>query len=69
MILEVKVKKVQVSLYEVLEAHRILRRRGPHIFADNRLADGGKVVSLTPHSTFIPRKIPGKDFAEFPSFK
>jgi hypothetical protein len=30
----------------------------PH-FLDNRLTDGGEVVSLTRRPPFIPRKIPG----------
>jgi hypothetical protein len=33
-----------------------VRRRGSHIFLDNRLANGGKVFSLKPRSPFIPRK-------------
>jgi hypothetical protein len=35
--------------------------RLPH-FLDNRLTDGGEVVSLTRRSPFIPRKIPGTHF-------
>jgi hypothetical protein len=34
------------------------RSRLPH-FLDNRLTDGGKVVSLTRQLPFTPRKIPG----------
>jgi hypothetical protein len=35
--------------------------RLPH-FLDNRLTDGGKVVSLTRRPPITPRKIPGTDF-------
>jgi hypothetical protein len=31
-------------------------------FLDNRLTDGGKVVSLTRRPPFTPRKIPGTHF-------
>jgi hypothetical protein len=36
-----------------MEAHRIMTRRGSHIFLEIRLTDGGEVVSLTrrPHFT------------------
>jgi hypothetical protein len=30
-----------------VETHRVVRRRGSHILLDNRLTDGGEVVSLT----------------------
>jgi hypothetical protein len=30
-----------------VEAHRVVRRRGSHIFLGNRLTDDGEVVSLT----------------------
>jgi hypothetical protein len=40
-----------------------VRRRGCHIFLDNRLKDGGEVVSLTHRSTtFTPKKFPGTHF-------
>jgi hypothetical protein len=35
--------------------------RLPH-FLDNRLTDGGEVVSLTNSPLFTPRKIPGAHF-------
>jgi hypothetical protein len=35
--------------------------RLPH-FLDNRLTDGGEVVSLTRRPPFTLRKIPGTDF-------
>jgi hypothetical protein len=35
--------------------------RLPH-FLDNRLTDGGEVVSLTRRPPFTPRKIPGTHF-------
>jgi hypothetical protein len=37
-------------------------RGGPH-FLDNRLADDGKVVSLTACHPLPPRKIPGTHFS------
>jgi hypothetical protein len=37
------------------------RSKLPH-FLDNRLRDGGKVVSLTRRPYFTPRKIPGTHF-------
>jgi hypothetical protein len=36
--------------------------RLPH-FLDNRLTDGGKVVSLTRWPLFTPRKFPGTHFS------
>jgi hypothetical protein len=36
--------------------------RIPH-FLDNRLTDGGEVVSLTRRPFFTPRKIPGTHFS------
>jgi hypothetical protein len=44
------------------EAHRVVRRRGSHIFVDKRLTDGGEVISLTHRSPFTPRKISGTHF-------
>jgi hypothetical protein len=38
------------------------RSRIPH-FLDNRLTDGGEVVSLTRRPSFTPRKIPGTHFS------
>jgi hypothetical protein len=37
--------------------------RLPH-FLDNRLTDGGEVVSLTPRAPFNPTKIPGTHFCQ-----
>jgi hypothetical protein len=36
-------------------AHRVVRRRGSHIFLDNCLKDGGDIVSLTRRPPFTPR--------------
>jgi hypothetical protein len=33
-----------------------VRRRGSHIFLDNRLTDGGEVVSLTRRPPFTPQE-------------
>jgi hypothetical protein len=55
------VVKTILSLYLALEAHRVMRRRGPH-FLDNRLADGGDVVSLTSWPRFIPERCYGTHF-------
>jgi hypothetical protein len=41
---------------------RVVRRRGSHIFLDNRLTDGDEVVSLTRRPPFAPRKIPDTHF-------
>jgi hypothetical protein len=41
-----------------VKAHKVVRRRGSHIFSiDRRLTDGGKVVSLTHRPPFTPREI------------
>jgi hypothetical protein len=40
-----------------MEAHMFVRRRGSHIFLDNRLTDGSEVVSLKRRPPFTPRKI------------
>jgi hypothetical protein len=51
-------------LLQAVEAHRVVRRRGCHIFLDDRLTDGGEVVSLTRRPSFTPpRKIPGTHFS------
>jgi hypothetical protein len=39
-----------------VKAHKIVRRRGSHIFLDNQLTDGGKVVSLTRRPPFTPQE-------------
>jgi hypothetical protein len=49
-------------LQQAVEAHRIARRRGSHIFLDNGLTDGGEVASLTRRSPLTPTKIPGTSF-------
>jgi hypothetical protein len=36
----------------------------PHFFLENRLTDGGKVVSLMCRRLFTPRKIPGTHFCQ-----
>jgi hypothetical protein len=54
--------RVKLSLQQAVEAHRIVRRRCSHIFQDNRITDGGEVVSLTRRPSFRPRKIPGTYF-------
>jgi hypothetical protein len=41
-----------LSLQHAVEAYRVVRRRGCHIFLDNRLSDCAKVVGrppFTPH--------------------
>jgi hypothetical protein len=43
-------------------AHRVVRRRGSHIFIDNRPTDGSEVVSLTCRPPFTLRKIPDTHF-------
>jgi hypothetical protein len=44
-----------------LNVRNLDQARLPH-FLDNRLTDGGEVVSLTRRPPFIPRKIPGTHF-------
>jgi hypothetical protein len=39
-----------------MEAYRVVRRRGSHIFVDSRLTDGGEVVSLTCQQPFYPQE-------------
>jgi hypothetical protein len=56
---KLKWAEVKLSLYQAIEAHRAVRRRGSHVFLDNRLIDVGKVVSLMRLQPFTPRKIPG----------
>jgi hypothetical protein len=48
---------VKLSLHQGVEAHRVARRRGSTHFLDNRLTDGGEVVSLKLRSPLTPRKI------------
>jgi hypothetical protein len=54
----VKGKKLKLSPYQSVEVHRAVRRRGSHIFLDNRLTDGGKVVCLTRWPPSTLRKVP-----------
>jgi hypothetical protein len=51
-----------LSLQQAVEAHRVVRRRGFHIFLDNRLTYGGEAVSLMHRPHFTPREIPGTHF-------
>jgi hypothetical protein len=44
-----------------MEVHKVVTRRGSHIYLDNRLTDGGE-VSLTRRPHFTPRKITGTYF-------
>jgi hypothetical protein len=46
---------VKLSLQQAVKAHKVVRRRGSHIFLNNRLTDGGEVVSLTRRPTFTPQ--------------
>jgi hypothetical protein len=39
-----------------VETHRVVRRRGSHIFFESRLTDGGEVVSLKRRLLFIPQE-------------
>jgi hypothetical protein len=52
---------VKLSLKQAVEAHRVETSRLPH-FLDNRLTDGGEVVSLTYRLVFTSRKVPGTHF-------
>jgi hypothetical protein len=45
-----------------MEAHRVVKRRSPHIFLDNQLTDGDE-VSLTRRPPFTPRKIPSESLS------
>jgi hypothetical protein len=47
------VVKVKLSLYQDMEAHRVVR---------HRLIDGGEVFSLTPRPPFTPQKDPWYSF-------
>jgi hypothetical protein len=49
-----KGKTVKPSLEHAVEARRVVRRQGSHIFLDNRLTDGGEVVSFTRRPPFTP---------------
>jgi hypothetical protein len=39
-----------------MESLRVVRGRGPHIFYNNRLTDGGDFVSLTRRPSFTPQE-------------
>jgi hypothetical protein len=39
-----------------VKAHKVVRRRGFHIFLDNRLTDGGVVISLTSRPPFVSQE-------------
>jgi hypothetical protein len=39
-----------------MKAHRVVRRRGSHIFLDRLLIDGGKIISLTRRPPFTLQK-------------
>jgi hypothetical protein len=54
--------KIYKALLQDVETHRVVRRRGSHIFLDNRLTDGSEGVSFTRRPPFTPRKIPGTHF-------
>jgi hypothetical protein len=57
-----KLNLLKVEVRVAVEALRVVRRPGSHIFLDNRLTDGGEVVSLTHRPPFTPRKMPGTHF-------
>jgi hypothetical protein len=50
-----------------VKAHRVVRRRGSHIFLNSRLTDGGEVVSLSRRPPFTAGGIPGTHFCYRPS--
>jgi hypothetical protein len=41
-----KGKKVKTTSLQTVEAHRFVRRRGSHIFLDNRLIVGGEITII-----------------------
>jgi hypothetical protein len=45
-----------------VEANRVVRRRGCHIFEDNQLTDGGEVSFTRRQAALYPQKIPGTHF-------
>jgi hypothetical protein len=47
--------KVEVSLLQAVEAHRVVGRRGSHIFYC-LLTDGSEVVNLTHRPPFTPQE-------------
>jgi hypothetical protein len=61
---KVKGKAIPVTGHEDRNGCEMLRL--PH-FLNNRLADGGEVVSFTRRPPFTPRKIPGTHFCYRPS--
>jgi hypothetical protein len=48
--------KVKLSLLQAVKAHRVVRRSRLPQFLDNRLTDGGEVVSLTRRPPFTPQE-------------
>jgi hypothetical protein len=54
--------KVKAIPVKGREGPWVVRRRGSQFSLDNRLTDGGKVVSLLRQPPFTPRKIPGTHF-------
>lgn len=55
-------RKVMLSLLTGHGGLRAVRHQGSHIFLDNCIADGVKLVGLTPQPPFTPGKIPGTHF-------
>jgi hypothetical protein len=53
-----KVKKAKLSLQQDVKGHRVVRRH----FLDNRLTDGGEVVSLMRRLSFTPQEDPWYSF-------
>jgi hypothetical protein len=54
--------KVKLSLYRPWRPLGLREVEAPTLSLDNRLIDGGKVVSPTRRPLFTPRKIPGTHF-------
>jgi hypothetical protein len=57
-----KCKNVMKSLLEAMDAHRVLKRRGFHMFLKKIPTDGGEVVSLKYRPPLNPRNIAGSHF-------
>jgi hypothetical protein len=54
-----KIKNVKLSLKGAVETHRVMRRRGSHIFQTTSSQMAVRSSALRAGRTFIPRKIPG----------